>query len=257
MAGIRLHLDTKILVNLYPFHPSTRITRVHLLTSYHSRLRSLIVYGITDDNLLHNLHFATQVHQLSLWHCGLSFLQIHAILINCVALKELSIGHLSLLSVDSRFIPASILDSLMHLKDTLESLTLIDEDGQNHSIGHSFPLPRIAGFNKLHTIDVTADLLLGQAFAKPDPESVSLHTDDMFRITDFPQSITRLTFREMRADLIQYLMLSDSDSQMPNLKTIHVQFISGQELNDETKWLAIARAYEKRGIVLTLKGTGC
>lgn len=180
-------------------------------------------------------------------------------LINCVALKELSIYHLTLPGNDSRFVPASILDSLEHLNDTLESLTLIDENGQNHSIAHSldsFPLPRITGFNKLNTIETTADLLLGQALVKTDKERLSLLPDEMFCIADFPKSIVRLTFREMRADTIQYLMWSDSDLEMPNLKEVHVQFASGRELNDDIEWLIVATAYRKRGIALSYSFCG-
>ena len=222
-------------------------------------IKTIVVDGIDDDEATNSMSFASQVQELTLRHCQLFPFQINLMFTHCVALKRLHVDQRTFKAdVDIshiEFVLACYFRPLSHLSATLQTLEIIDDEKSIRGEEDAIPSHLISGFSKLHTIDTTADLFLGRWLPpKEGSTSTTDRSDSRFKITNFNKALVHLTLRHTDAYISQYLVFSDPvqfQSQLPNLKTVHVQFRKGFKLDKVAWWHSLASDYRKLGIVLS------
>lgn len=93
--------------------------------------------GLTDAGYYANNGCVMPIKSLMLENCGISFSSLSILMDMCQFLEELYIGH-SLYNRQSNLTPARIFERITGLKDTLSSLTIIDQgDVSNNQHVHS------------------------------------------------------------------------------------------------------------------------
>lgn len=216
----------------------------------------LSFFGSIDDPIL--------IQGLTLTKCGLTAFSLNQILRKCTKLQQFHLGYASN-NIEFYPRPSLLFRSLLHLADTLVSLTILDDDNWHDQPRHKQDqgiLPCLRGFTKLQSLEIRSELIFTkrvlQSTAANDESTADPGNGSTkaFTFSDLPASLMYLNIRHTPVEIIDHFLAIEFDA-LPNLKSVLVSFveceISIHDINeaDLKDWSLVGRVYGMKGIVVS------
>ncbi|KAH8589277.1 hypothetical protein B0O99DRAFT_692682 [Bisporella sp. PMI_857] len=224
-------------------------------------VKKLFVHMLQGEDPLHG-RMTSQIEDLSLQYSCVESDTLVKLLRSFPNLKRLSYENGGAVVGDHEFLPQKFGEGIQHLKETLETLAISDDESYMGVID-PLPIGPLTDFNNLRALMVSAKVLLGDPESAEDREIEHIGSDSGAEDDDqlvkeysllgvLPPSLVELTIKHCQGKELGYLReLLEQRDKVPLLKRVLLAFDRWRpapaEESEEVK-----RLFEDAGIVLLI-----